>query len=518
MLIVLVSGTHGLRPPHAARRRSRRGRGYPRSHVEDPAPSARDPVQLTRLPCRRSRASTGCSVARRSSRTSTRSASTRTSSRRSSPRSSRASSSTCGPRRPTLRRPRTLIHVELPPPTSAQRAQLWRATLAEISADDADHLAGSTALAPAVIHQAAAVAAPARRATGDRALAADDLVARHSRRPRRSPRRSRAPRHRHADLGRPRAPRRAARRRSSSSPRACASAAASSETLGLRARRSARASAPALFSGPPGTGKTMVAALIARDLGLELYQVDMAQLTSKYIGETEKHLSDLFDAAEAGHAVLLFDEADSLFGKRTEVRSSNDRYANLETNYLLQRLEAFTGTAILTSNHEANIDPAFLRRLALHVRFDVPDEAERAQLWRAMLPAAAPLAADLDLAGLARRYEMSSGYIPQPPVALQSNPRQDGARPRRPTRVPQGRDLQAPRLGGVSRHRALAASARDLAPDRDRRGPARTLGVAVAVGSRRGALCPARRQPRCRRVLRRGSPRARAGHAIAVGR
>jgi SpoVK/Ycf46/Vps4 family AAA+-type ATPase len=95
----------------------------------------------------------------------------------------------------------------------------------------------------------------------------------------------------------------------------------------------------ALFSGPPGTGKTMVAALIARDLGLELYQVDMAKLVSKYIGETEKQLAALFDAAEAGHAILLFDEADSLFGKRTEVRSSNDRYANLETNYLLQRLE-----------------------------------------------------------------------------------------------------------------------------------------------------------------------------------
>ena len=143
----------------------------------------------------------------------------------------------------------------------------------------------------------------------------------------------------------------------------------------------------ALLSGPPGTGKTMVAgADRAASSALELYQVDLSKIVSKWIGETEKQLGAMFDAAEAGHAVLLFDEADSLFGKRTEVKSSNDRYANLETNYLLQRLEAFTGTCILTTNHEANIDPAFLRRLALHVRFDMPDEAERAQLWRAVLP------------------------------------------------------------------------------------------------------------------------------------
>lgn len=167
----------------------------------------------------------------------------------------------------------------------------------------------------------------------------------------------------------------------------------------------------ALFSGPPGTGKTMVAALIAKELGLELYQVDMAKITSKYIGETEKHLAEMFDAAEAGHAILLFDEADSLFGKRTEVRSSNDRYANLETNYLLQRLESFTGICLLTSNHESNIDPAFQRRLSLHLRFQVPDVDERAKLWRAMLPEQAPVDDDIDFDGLARRFEMTGGYI-----------------------------------------------------------------------------------------------------------
>ncbi|MEO8845881.1 MAG: AAA family ATPase [Kofleriaceae bacterium] len=167
----------------------------------------------------------------------------------------------------------------------------------------------------------------------------------------------------------------------------------------------------ALFSGPPGTGKTMLAALIAKELGLELYQVDLGKLVSKWIGETEKQLGDLFDAAEAAHAVLLFDEADSLLGRRTEVRSSNDRYANLETNYILQRLESFTGICLFTTNHESNIDPAVHRRLSLHLRFQMPDEEERTRLWRAMLPATAPVDASINFGGLARRFELTGGYI-----------------------------------------------------------------------------------------------------------
>jgi hypothetical protein len=167
----------------------------------------------------------------------------------------------------------------------------------------------------------------------------------------------------------------------------------------------------ALFSGPPGTGKTMVAGLIARDLGLEIYQADLAKITSKWIGDTEKHLAALFDAAEAANAVLLFDEADSLFGRRTEVRSSNDRYANLAVNFLLQRLESFTGVCVLTSNHESAIDDAFRRRLSVHVRFPMPDETERAKLWATMLPSAAPTAGVIDVDALARRYEMSGGHI-----------------------------------------------------------------------------------------------------------
>lgn len=167
----------------------------------------------------------------------------------------------------------------------------------------------------------------------------------------------------------------------------------------------------ALFSGPPGTGKSMCAGLIAKDLGTELYQVEMPKIVSKWVGETEKNLAALFDAAEAGHAVLLFDEADSLFGKRTAVTSSNDRYANQETNYLLQRLETFAGICILTTNHEPAIDEAFRRRLAVHIRFPLPDEEERERLWKAMLPTRAPVDEQLDLEALAKKFVMGGGNI-----------------------------------------------------------------------------------------------------------
>ncbi len=167
-----------------------------------------------------------------------------------------------------------------------------------------------------------------------------------------------------------------------------------------------------LFSGEPGTGKTMVASLIAEELGLQLYQIDLSSLVSKYIGETEKNLARAFDAAEAGHAVLLFDEADALFGKRSsDVRSSTDRYANMEINYLLQRVERFSGVAILTTNLLTSIDPAFQRRLAVHVRFEMPDEDARAELWERMLPRAAPRAGTIDFRALGRKYKFSGGYI-----------------------------------------------------------------------------------------------------------
>jgi ATPase family associated with various cellular activities (AAA) len=167
----------------------------------------------------------------------------------------------------------------------------------------------------------------------------------------------------------------------------------------------------ALFQGSPGTGKTMVAGVIARDLGLELYRVDVSRITSKWIGETEKNLGSLFDAAEDGQVLLLFDEADSLFAKRTEVKTSVDRYANMEVNYLLQRLDSFEGIAILTTNFGNAIDPAFKRRLTYRVTFPFPDEEMREQLWRSLIPSQVPVQGKLDFAGLSQRFRLSGGYI-----------------------------------------------------------------------------------------------------------
>jgi len=167
----------------------------------------------------------------------------------------------------------------------------------------------------------------------------------------------------------------------------------------------------ALFSGAPGTGKTMIAGLIAKELGLELFRVDLSRVVSKWVGETEKNLGLAFDEARHARAILLFDEADSLFGKRTEVRSSNDRYANLETNYLLQRIEAFEGIVLLTTNRDTSIDEAFRRRLRFRIEFPTPELHEREQLWRSMIPEAAPLGADVDFHRLAERFEMTGGYI-----------------------------------------------------------------------------------------------------------
>jgi len=168
----------------------------------------------------------------------------------------------------------------------------------------------------------------------------------------------------------------------------------------------------AVFTGPPGTGKTMVATLIARELGVELYRVDLSRLVDKYIGETEKHLATLFAEAERGRCVLLFDEADAIFGKRTKSgESATERYANLEVNYLLQRIEAFSGIVILTTNQESMMDEAFKRRLRYRVEFPFPEEEERAALWRRLIAPDAPVAADVDPDALARRFELSGGHI-----------------------------------------------------------------------------------------------------------
>ncbi|MBA3391895.1 MAG: ATP-binding protein [Deltaproteobacteria bacterium] len=167
-----------------------------------------------------------------------------------------------------------------------------------------------------------------------------------------------------------------------------------------------------LFSGQPGTGKSMVAGLIARELGLDMYVIDLSRIMSKWIGETEKNLARAFDAAEAGHVLLLFDEADTLLGKRTsEVRSSNDRHANLETNFILARLEQFGGIAVFTTNILSAIDPAVMRRMSANIQFPFPDIESRAELWRRMIPAEAPVSGRIDFDKLARHYELSGGFI-----------------------------------------------------------------------------------------------------------
>ncbi|MFJ3306447.1 AAA family ATPase [Streptomyces sp. NPDC086549] len=157
----------------------------------------------------------------------------------------------------------------------------------------------------------------------------------------------------------------------------------------------------ALFSGPSGTGKTFASEVLARELGLDLYRVDLSAVVSKYIGETEKNLRRVFDAAECGGSLLLFDEADALFGRRSEVQDSHDRYANIEVSYLLQRMEAYRGVAVLATNLRAALDPAFLRRLRFVVEFTVPGEEERRRLWEAAFPDSVPLAGGLDLAAFA---------------------------------------------------------------------------------------------------------------------
>lgn len=159
----------------------------------------------------------------------------------------------------------------------------------------------------------------------------------------------------------------------------------------------------ALFSGASGTGKTLAAEVLASDLRLDLYRIDLSQVVSKYIGETEKNLRRVFDAAEEGGAILLFDEADALFGKRSEVKDSHDRYANIEVSYLLQRMEAYRGLAILTTNRKDALDPAFLRRIRFIVHFPFPGVAERIEIWRRIFPAQTPVDG-LEVAKLAKLH------------------------------------------------------------------------------------------------------------------
>ncbi|NOY64092.1 MAG: ATP-binding protein, partial [Nitrospirae bacterium] len=173
-----------------------------------------------------------------------------------------------------------------------------------------------------------------------------------------------------------------------------------------------------LFSGPSGTGKTMAAGIIAEEIGADLYRIDLSLVVSKYVGETEKNLDRIFDFAARGNIILFFDEADALFGKRTEIKDSHDRYANIEINYLLQKMEEHEGIVILATNLSKNMDQAFLRRMHFTVEFPFPEKQYRLLIWKRIYPEETPLSDDIDFEFLAERLQIAGGNIKN--IALNS--------------------------------------------------------------------------------------------------
>ncbi|TCM85036.1 ATP-binding protein [Rhodovulum steppense] len=307
---------------------------------------------------------------------------------------------------PPERAPR--LRIETPAPDSTERRAVWQATLGSAHAaalgPALDHLAGQFALDRAGIAAAADMLPPgtppdrlapalwqAARVQGRRRL--DGLAQRID---------SRAT---WDDLVLP-APLIAQIKDLAAHVRQCWQV---SDQWGWREKSPRGLGSAALFAGASGTGKTLAAEVIAGELALDLYRIDLSQVVSKYIGETEKNLSRVFAAAEASGAILLFDEADALFGKRSEVRDSHDRYANIEVSYLLQRMESYPGLAILTTNQKSALDAAFLRRLRFVVTFPFPDAAARAAIWARIFPAATPTSG-LDPARLAR-LNLAGGAI-----------------------------------------------------------------------------------------------------------
>jgi SpoVK/Ycf46/Vps4 family AAA+-type ATPase len=200
------------------------------------------------------------------------------------------------------------------------------------------------------------------------------------------------------------------------------------EGWGFERRLSLGRGLSVMFSGASGVGKTMAAEVMAGELGLDLYKIDLSCVVSKYIGETEKNLARLFAEAEESNAILFFDEADALFGKRSEVQDAHDRHANLETSYLLQRMEEYEGVSILATNLRRNMDDAFLRRIAFIVHFPLPEARERLRIWRGAFPAATPLNADVDLDFLSESFRLSGASIASIALASAFLARSEGAK------------------------------------------------------------------------------------------
>jgi ATP-dependent 26S proteasome regulatory subunit len=309
-------------------------------------------------------------------------------------------------------RDRTLLWVEFPVPTYPQRGMLWRHFLEQIQPEtclDVAEPAGQFILTSSQIRDAVATARDRAIQRGD-SLQENDLFAAaraHSNPRLASLARKIVPRYTWEDIilpddqlallreivatvrGRPKV----------------------LDEWGVGRKLAASDGVTMLFAGPPGTGKTMAAEVIAAELNLDLYKIDLSTIVSKYIGETEKNLERIFAEAQSSSAILFFDEADALFGKRSEVKDSHDRYANIEISYLLQRMEMYDGVTILATNLRANLDEAFTRRLQFAVDFPFPEEAYRLRIWQTLFPPSMPSVPGLDLALLARRFRLTGGNI-----------------------------------------------------------------------------------------------------------
>ena len=298
-----------------------------------------------------------------------------------------------------------MVQVEIPPPGYADRVRLWTGALGAGSEATAAVAAARYRIGAGRVY---AVAAAARAVAG--APTADDVGAagrEHTRQELDTLAHRVEAHHTWTDVVLP-ADRTAQLREIAEQVR---HRAVVHEQWGFPATASGGHGVTLLFAGPPGTGKTMAAGVLARDLGLDLFVVDLATTVSKYIGETERNLARIFDAAAGGTAVLFFDEADALFGKRTQVRDAHDRYANLQTSYLLQRLESHDGVVVLATNLRKNMDEAFTRRLAATVEFPLPDATDRLRLWQGAWPAGVPRDPALDLDLLAREVGLAGGNI-----------------------------------------------------------------------------------------------------------
>lgn len=314
------------------------------------------------------------------------------------------------------RRPLAALTIEFGAHSIAKSTELWREALSAdrspLSEDELVTLAGRYHLMPAQIRAAAATARHLARLQGRRAakpLLEDFANASRSQGSFELSKLARkvGPAHRWEDLVLPVDAHRQLRE-------ICARLEHNAqvfETWGFGARMTLGKGTSALFAGGSGTGKTMACEVMAAELRLDLYKIDLATVVSKYIGETEKNLDRIFVAARQTNAILFFDEADAIFGKRSEVRDAHDRYANLEVAYLLQKMEEYEGLAILATNLKQNLDDAFLRRLTYTVLFPFPDAADRERIWRRIWPSDTPLADGIDFAALAARFKLSGGNI-----------------------------------------------------------------------------------------------------------